>query len=137
MDNKIFNVNGKTKKQLSLALKTLLTDEYDKETGVEGFVFSKEKGLVLTWFIDKNITPFSIKMGKTQKIYYQELTEILWEWLQTDEASTVACKAWDSNHDHDGSNDKGWRLYVEEWGKIKEFDYSICAFKPCYLWYGK
>jgi hypothetical protein len=144
MDNKIFNVNGKTKEQLSIAVKLLLLNEYGQTQKVTGWYYSKEKGLVLTWLIKDGYkaTPFTDRMGKQTEIDDNELIDILWRWLDTEEAKNVECGGWDADSDHDGDNELGWRLYVDEWGHVQETahsidHYSIAAFKPAYLWYGK
>ena len=148
MDNKIFNVNGKTKDQLSLAVQLMLLDEYGKDNRigmkVRGWYFSQTKGLVLTWYVGEKYkaTPFTDRMGKPCPINTEELVDLLWNWLHSDEAKTVECKDWDADSDHDGSNTLGWRLYVDKWGHVAETEhtidhYSIAAFKPAYLWYGK
>jgi len=146
MDNRLFNINGKTKDQLTLAVKCLLLDEYGKNIIVKGWYFSKQKGLVLTWYLDENekekVTPFTDRMGKPCAINEDELVDLLWKWLDSEEAKIVEFEHWESNVDHDGDNDKGWRLYTEDWGCIKYAEYaidhySIGAFKPVWLWYGK
>lgn len=145
MDNRQFNINGRTKKQLNLALKCLLFNEYDEEKTVSGWYFNPNKGFVLTWWVGENYiaTPFTDRMGKPKPVNVEDLTEILWEWLTTDEAKTVEMSGWDEDADHDGSNELGWRLYMEDWGHVNmggshSLDhYSIAAFKPAYLWYGK
>lgn len=66
MDNKIFNINGCTFKQFSLALELLLMGEYNDNiknfntksigkigSGVTGYKFSYKKGLILYWHNDK------------------------------------------------------------------------------------
>lgn len=141
MDNKIFNVNGRTKKQLALAVQLLLLTEYSDNQKVRGWYYSKQKGLILTWHVSEQVTPFTDRMGKESEIVGDELVDLLWTWLNTPEARDVECVDWDENLDHDGSNEKGWRLYVDEWGHVKSGSsldhYSIAAFKPVYLWYGK
>lgn len=143
MDNKVFNVNGRTKHQLELAVKCLLTTEYDQQTSVCSWSFSKEKGLILYWHTSKDITAFTDKWGKATSLTIEEVVNMLWEWLESDEAKNfVQTGAWDINMQHDGSNTRGWRLYAEDWGKVNQptgggISYSICAFIPVYLWYGK
>ncbi len=140
MDNKQFNINGRTKEQLNLAVELLLLDEYGGKKGATGYYFSKEKGLVLTWHINSNkVTAFTNRLGQPEKMYAKELTDTLWKWLDTEEAKSTEKTDWDSDSDHDGSNELGWRLYVDEWGHIKGANgsldhYSIAAFKPAYLW---
>ena len=92
MDNRIFNVNGKTKYQLTLALNSLLYNEYDKINNVKAWYFNEDKGLVLCWHYnqnDKRYNPFTDNMGKPKSISIEELTDILWDWLKTDEANSV------------------------------------------------
>ena len=146
MDNRIFDVNGKTKDQLKLAVQLLLLDEYDKKQKVAGWYFSKKKGLVLTWTIAEtrhNPTPFTNRMGHPEDIKEDELTDLLWEWLSSVEAKEVEQDGWDKDlEDSDVSMSDGWRLYTEEWGHVKESEhtidhYSLAAFKKVHLWYGK
>lgn len=126
-DNAIFNVNGegleKLKKTLSLALGT---DKF------EGYRFSQKHGLILLTYLGeskKNIR-FPAKLNADQ------MAEIAFEWLKTDEAKTVPLEGWDSNADHDGSNELGWRVYTEDWGHV-DSDWSAVAIRPAYQWYGK
>lgn len=147
MDNKIFKVNGKTKQQLRLALEVLLLNEYGKMQKVKGWYYKKDKGLILTWHINEktNTTPFTDRMGRPSEIDVEELTEQLWDWLQTEEAkSTEDTGSWDSYlKDSDVSQERGWLFYTENWGHIEETKnggvdhYSIAAIKPTWLWYGK
>lgn len=144
MDNKIFNVNGRTKEQLRLALQLLLLNEYGENKKVRGWYLSKKNGLILTWLVDSSnkAIPFTDRMGKESEISGEELVDLLWNWLSSDEAKYVECVDWDADLDHDGSNEKGWRLYTGQWGHVSENDitvdhYSIAAFKPAFLWYGK
>ena len=144
MDNKIFNVNGRTRTQLAKALELLLLDEYGDTAEVKGWYFSKDKGLVLTWHVqsDKRTSiAFTDRMGKPSPISGEELVNIIWDWLKTDEAQTVVCEGTDAKISLDGSVERGWRLYTEKWGHI-ELDggvdsYSIAAIKPAWLWYNK
>jgi hypothetical protein len=142
MDNRVFNVNGRTKEQLKLAINLLLLNEYNKVNTVAGWYYKKEKGLVLTSYNNDKTIPFTDRMGKATEIGVDELIDVLWDWLQSDEAKAVECVHWDADFHHDGSNVLGWRLYTEDWGHIRETEHTIdhstiAAFKPAYLWYGK
>lgn len=144
MDNRIFNVNGRTKEQLRKAVQLLLLDEHNEPIKVRGWYFSKKQGLVLTWYVGNgcDAVAFTDRMGKPSDIKEDELVNLLCDWLRSEEAESVECEGWDADADHDGSNDRGWRLYVDEWGCVKKGEYtidhySIAAFKPAYLWYGK
>jgi len=46
-------------------------------------------------------------------------------------------EGWEYNAKHDGSNSTGFRIYTEDWGKVKNEGYSIGAIKHVYTWYGK
>jgi hypothetical protein len=143
MDNKLFNINGKTKEQLEKAINLLLLDEYGNDNKVAGWYINIDKGLVLTWYVgpEYNAKAFTDNMGNPRKITGKELVEILWNWLNSEDSKTIKLGKWETNADHDGDNDLGWRLYTEDWGCINtkhSIDhYSIAAFKPVYLWYGK
>jgi hypothetical protein len=80
-------------------------------------------------------------MGKNKDITTDELVEELWTWLHSDEAKEITMDDWDADVDQDGDNHLGWRLYTEDWGHIsinnRLDSYSIAAFKPAWLWYGK
>ena len=149
MDNKIFNVNGITKDQLHLAVKLLLMDEYSEKISkkVSGWYFSPKKGFVLTWYVgdnQKKAIPFTNRMGQPEAIGVDELVDLLWDWLDSDEAKSVELDGWDKKFtDSDVSNSAGWRLYTDEWGHVNNPDghtidhYSIAAFTKAYMWYGK
>ena len=148
MDNRIFDVNGKTKEQLHLAVKLLLLDEYNSilSKKVQGWYLNPKKGLVLTWYVGENqkkATPFTNRMGEPEPIDVDELTNLLWDWLSSEEADSIELDGWDKDlKDSDVSMSPGWRLYAEEWGHVKETEhtidhYSIAAFRKVNLWYGK
>ena len=144
MDNKVFNINGATKEQLANAVTCLLFNECGNFIKIASWRFMEDKGLVLYWHVKgENSTPFTDKWGKPKSLEPEELTDILWEWLQSDQAKNFKpVGEWDYNLNHDGSNERGWRLYTEDWGKIKQkvagsLTYSLCAFVPAYIWHGK
>jgi hypothetical protein len=154
-DNKVFNINGRTVEQLKLAVDLLLLTEYGDKQKVRGWYFAPDKGLVLTWKADAEnqhpkATPFTNRMGLPTEIETDELVETLWNWLFSEQAKTVTYNDednWDRKiHDSDVSTEIGWRLYTDVWGHVGypglgkdgPIDhYSIAAFKPVYLWYGK
>lgn len=139
MDNKIFNVNGRTKLQLEKTLELLLLDEYEKQRKVKGWYFDPEKGFVLLWHTEKGGSEFPVPL------YYDSVADLVWQWLQDSEDAlkmrTGKFEDWDNKLDHDGSNELGWRVYVEDWGHIYQGltlnNYTLGAIRPVYLWYGK
>ena len=62
MDNKLFNVNGRSFLQFKRTLELILTDEYEEEgkervfgfsgSGIRGFRITKKKGIILYWHLD-------------------------------------------------------------------------------------
>ena len=58
-------------------------------------------------------------------------------WLKGEFAKTVILDDWDADMNHDGSNSRGWRVYVGDWGHVGDEMYAICAVKPVFLWHGK
>jgi|KBSSwiStaDraftv2_1062776.scaffolds.fasta_scaffold00022_314 hypothetical protein len=45
---------------------------------------------------------------------------------------------WDGWCDHDGSNNRGWRIYTGDWGHIPMHGHSApFAIRPITAWYGK
>jgi len=147
MDNKVFDVNGKTIEQLHLAVKLLLLDEYGKEKTVSGWYYSKKKGLILTWYVGDSqpkAIPFTDRMGKPTEIGANELSILLWDWLDSKEAKEMELDGWDKKfNDSDVSTSPGWRLYTDQWGHVSNPDghtidhYSLAAFTKAYMWYGK
>lgn len=150
MDNRLFNINGRSEYQFKLALHALLTDEYKKETevpdiswgkigsGVRGYKFTYDKGLILYWHINKeDVLPidnileginFPKNLLKSLRKYKLDsldeeikkrvtipldiLTYVLWNWLENfDEIEKMKFKRWEDNADHDGSNSVGFRIY--------------------------
>lgn len=141
-DNRQFCINGRTKKRFEMAIRLLLTSEYDKEHIAQGWYFKKDKGFILVWHCgEKKHNKFTNNLGHVKTPTTDELIEILWEWLQTEEAKSVVFGDWEGDVDHDGDNELGWKVYTEDWGKIKDGHssdgYAFAAIKPSYLWYGK
>ena len=138
MDNKIFNVNGIGKEMLlmtiSLALNNHGFDFENKRPLAKAWKVHPQKGFILMWGIgsnDKSATQFPVPFADKMT------TDVVWDWLQTDEAKNIPLDGWDANAEHDGSNSLGWRVYCEDWGKVDGEDYAIVAIKPAYMWYGK
>lgn len=184
MDNRLFNVNGRTFEQFELTLQLLLTGEYNNSnikkftigdwgpigSRVKGYKFDYKKGLILYWYMDKDIKPIDeiipdfneisitpptqLKLDKSLRKYklalldneinkrvtipFDILVHSLWYWFKNfNDWDKLQFENWEYNADHDGSNEQGFRIYTESWGKISDEWYSIGAIKPVYLWYGK
>jgi len=134
-DNRLFNVNGKSKKLLKSAIKLAFKLESHNENGAtaQGYVVDSKKGILLLWHADgiKGAVNFEKPKG------YRESCDFIIDWLKTPEAQSIELNDWEADIDHDGSSDLGWRVYLEDWGHVGNNHYAICAVKPCYIWYGK
>lgn len=127
-DNAIFNVNGQSLEKLTSALSLAISGHT-----IAGYKFIKDKGLVLYNYISSSNTD-ATKLPVP--LSPNEIAPIVYKWLQSDEAKQVPCIGWDSDADHDGSNELGWRVYTEDWGHING-EWNAIAIKPAYMWYGK
>jgi hypothetical protein len=141
-DNRLFNVNGPLGNGgEKLLLKTLeLAFELDgKHASAKGWRFSVDKGLILDSYIPKagTTTPFPAAM--TAELVFP----FVHSWLLSEEAKTVKLGRWCDDHDHDGSNSLGWRVYVEDWGHVDSRangsggHEALVAISPCFMWHGK
>lgn len=180
MDNKLFNVNGKSFYQFKKTLDLILTDEYEEEgvqkrfgvigSGIRGYRITPKKGIILYWYIDNDrliekrvkpieelvekydILPKKLRKHKLEKLENKRvtlpidiLTDTLWSCLNDaqDNIDDFEMEDWEENLDHDGSNNKGFRIYVDKWGHIEEDHgmtidhYTSLAIKPIYCWHGK
>lgn len=139
MDNRVFNVNGSGKKMLADVLRLALFQSggcYEKsvfgERKAAGWTFSEEKGLILLWHVDKSTgNAFIAPLGP------EALAEMVYEWLSSEQATSVQLTDWDKDLDHDGHNSEGWRVYCEDWGHVGNNSYAIVAITPAYMWHGK
>lgn len=129
-DNRIFNVNGKTREDLQLAMQLAFSIS-GSNTKAKHWRYMPEKGLVFLWTDTQN----SIKLP--MPIDHTQAAEIAFQWLKSDEAKRVPCIDNDADLDHDGDNSLGWRVYLEDWGHVGDECYAICCVKPVFLWHGK
>lgn len=137
MDNRIFNVNGRSKETLRAVLE-LAFEQEGANTAARGYIIDPKKGMVLLWSTTESGTPFLAPLKATAA------TEMVWEWLQS--KPEIECEDWDKDLDHDGHNVLGWRAFVEDWGHVAVgpnysgsggSHYAIVAVKPAYIWMGK
>ena len=137
MDNRIFNVNGDLKNsEMLLATLELVFCQFmsDRKSLCKAWAFDSDKGLILLWHHNIN----NKKENRFPSILTaKQCLPFIQAWLESEQAGTVNISDWDSNYEHDGSNSKGWRIYCENWGHVGEYNYSICAIKPAFMWHGK
>lgn len=149
MDNRIFNVNGKGEDMLRATLELAFAQKYCGWTTVnatsiaEGWCVSEQHGLILLWHCRENDPGITdIIIPKVHKFLVpltaSEVTPTVWKWLDQKETwKNTKFMDWDIKSDHDGSSEKGWRVWVGDWGKVGDELYTICAVRPSYLWLGK
>lgn len=139
MDNRVFNVNGKGTETLTQVLE-LAFNQLGKNTRAKGFVFDQKKGLILLWYLPEKVFG-SEQHNKIQKfpapLTANGVAPIVMEWLSSEEAGQVQLSDWDLNIEHDGHNSLGWRVYVEDWGHIGNYNGTIAAITPAFMWHGK
>lgn len=134
MDNRIFNVNGRGLEMLHATLALAFWQEGwdERHATAIGWKVDPKHGLVLLWHADSsNAKLFPVPLTADR------VADMVFAWLSSDEAKNIPCEGWDANVDHDGDNEPGWRVYVEDWGHIGNDHYAICAVKPAYNWLGK
>ena len=130
MDNKVFNVNGRSIHQLKQTLKLALTDEYGDIDKVGSWEIDKEHGFILN--------SISIRGNKFPiELPIEFITDIVWNWLHSEDAKKMNFEGWDDDADHDGHNELGFRVYCDDWGHVGYNHYALVAIRPAYCWYGK
>lgn len=112
MDNRVFNVNGESKVMLLKTLELVLM-QCGGGGRFKGWYFDKEKGLVLTWHKHERANQFLCPDG----LNATQITDMIFEWLDSEDAKSMKLTNWDVNEDHDGHNGLGWRVYCEGWGE--------------------
>lgn len=132
MDNRLLNINGSGQPLLVLALNLALQQSGYANSGFRSFKYEPEFGLVLDCTqTEIGFTPFLSALDAAS------VAPMVMDWLKSDQALTTPHGAWEGDLDHDGDNSLGWRVYVEDWGRVGPHYHPICAVKPVYLWHGK
>lgn len=136
MDNRIFNVNGRTDEMLLDTLKLVFRQRQcgraDKEPTCCAWKFDPKYGLIILWSDYGDTT-----VNRIPDMTATQIFPMVQAWLASDEAIQTIREGWDRDLDHDGCNGPGWRVYCEDWGHVANYSAAICAIKPVWLWYGK
>lgn len=133
-DNRVFNVNGEGDEMLlaTLQLAFNLAGYENKPATCQAWHFDPAHGIILFTCREDG----SIEL--TAELTAEEILPLISKWLTTPKAALSAGKdKWDIDFDHDGHNKLGWRIYVDDWGKVGQFHNVICAIRPVFIWYGK
>ena len=78
---------------------------------------------ILCWSADHDTLPLPYPMA------LDEATALITGWLSNAE--------YGSEPDHDGDNDKGWRMFTDCWGHVAGMHYAIIGVQPVWAMYGK
>lgn len=136
-DNRQFNVNGRSEAMLLKALELAAMQNSNTAGCFRGWQ-ENEKGMILCWMNNTNgIQAFPGCSKPGAGLTASQVLPLVVSWLNSDEAKAIMLSDWDADMDHDGSNDRGWRVYCESWGHVGDNRYAICAVTPAWLWIGK
>lgn len=131
MDNKVFNINGKSRDHLVAAMKLAFSQNGDNTKAV-AWSFRPKHGLVFHWVSN------SRNIQLPSPITAESAAHMAFAWLDTNEAKSVPLDGFfEDDEDMDGSTEPGWRLYKENWGHVDSDYTAIVAIHPAFLWYGK
>jgi hypothetical protein len=126
MDNRHISIQSEGRKAFDLAFQLM----FDNAAGGKAthYFEDKEKGLVLLWAEDtsKKSIPLLTKLA------WKEAADLAWTWLENQPKEQYR-----DYLDHDGSNNKGFKVYNESWGHVSGSFYAILAVLPVWAWYGK
>lgn len=120
MDNKYFEIHSSGKEQFTLAMKIALADH----NKVIGYKIDKEKGMILYWSKCDGVIEFPYVMNE------QGVIDFVFGWVEATPVGT-------GRPDHDGDNDKGFRVYCESWGHVGGYWQAFVAIEPIWAMYGK
>ena len=127
MDNRTFNVNGYGREFLFKTLQ--LAFEHGCNKKAIGWSHSIKSGMILYHHHYKG-------MSRLPKMSAEEVTNVVWAYLQSDEAKEVTLDEIDGYVDTDVVNTLGWRVFCEDWGRIEGIEEAFIAIKLSYLWSG-
>jgi hypothetical protein len=121
-DNFTFNVLGEGRKMLDLMLQVIaLGSGHDRAVGYR----DDGQRLVFAWSIE-GTTGFTPLVAETPTV---ELGQTIELWLRQAKLT--------KEPDHDGDNQRGWRLYTGSWGHIDSDHHTYFAVEPAWMMYGK
>lgn len=125
MDNFTIDVTWEGEKTFRTILELVMKQ---KSAKVTHYAVAPDYGMILFW-----TEPGRGAKDIAQKMPYAMDTaaaiDFVWNWLKTAD--------YGDQPDHDGSNGRGWRIFNEAWGHVKDEWAAICAIQPAWAMYGK
>lgn len=89
-----------------------------------GYRVTPENGLIFLWLpVESNPKDVVARMTVS------EAADFAWQWLQEQD--------YGPQPDHDGDNERGFRIYCEGWGYVANDYRAICAVQPKWAMFGK
>lgn len=119
MDNKRFDITSEGKGDFDFAMRIAMS-AWNKTIGYR----VHENHLVLYWTERKEISILPYAMDADETIAFA------WGWLQRAKPST-------QEPDHDGDNERGFRVFSEAWGEVFNQYEAFVAITPIWAMYGK
>jgi hypothetical protein len=151
MDNRRFDVNGHKDDELRLALRAVfaqsggtqavswkVVDYCTQKRSVQvGYPATEAHGTVqpditvpclvlLPWRQDGDV-PFPFGMGAESVV--PSVNGWLFDYC-------IMGNRYSPQPDHDGSNSQGWRVFIDDWGRVQGL-HAICGIRPEWCWHGK
>lgn len=131
-DNLRFDMNGPADDPpLLLAALKLVAMQRGSSAPFSGWSFDPHAGFVIHWHLGPGINPFP------EQLTAEGLAPLVTAWLSTPDARGMDCEERDSDIDHDGHNDMGWRLYAGDYSPVGRIHSALCAIRRVFVWYGK
>ncbi len=118
MDNRQIDISSEGKKDFDLAIKIAIGSKSTIGYRVH------ENCLVLYSVTSKKMIDLPYGMNP------QETCDFAWGWFERN-------KPLDKQPDHDGDNEKGFRVFNESWGHVFGEWEAFIAIKPIWAMYGK
>lgn len=123
MDNFEMRVLSMVKTHFEMALRMA----FDAAPGKKAthYRVTKKHGFIFCWHESehKDVQPLPYEMG------FAEAVPFAWGWLKKQD--------YGREPDHDGSNQKGFLIYNEDWGHVDGDSYAFIAIKPEWAMQGK
>ena len=137
MDNRTLDVISEGEEALALALQLVWPNASGGyataykvasliQSGPERGLIEKDGGcptLILLWEEERGTLPLAYPHD------LKEATRFVFGWLRRAD--------YGPEPDHDGHNQKGFRVFNEQWGHVAGYCYAIVGIQPAWAMYGK
>ena len=133
MDNFHIDITCDTREALLLGMRLAFMQHpapRDMGRAMCGYVIDRKGArMVLLW---SNYEKISDSVTLPFRMDAEGATDFVSRWLEA-----LPNEVFLNDMDHDGSNSRGWRMYVNEWGRVEGYHGSIVAVEPSWAWHGK